>query len=79
MITLVLLKTMKFVYNRYDRVWNMHLYQLSLVDVGEMGCQKIKISGDGTNISRVSNYIVMLFALLSDEKEVISSKGKFSI
>ena len=41
-----------------------------------MSFQKVKISGDGANISRVSNYIVMSFALLSDEKEVMSTKGK---
>jgi hypothetical protein len=43
---------------------------------GKITCQKVKISGDGAKISRVSNYIVLSFALLSDEKEVMSTKGK---
>jgi hypothetical protein len=45
------------------------------VDAGQNGTQKIKISGDGASISRISNYIVMSFSLLSDKEDVMSPKG----
>jgi hypothetical protein len=32
---------------------------------GQKGGQKVKISGDGAKISRISNYNVMSFALVS--------------
>ena len=34
----------------------------------QRNCYKVKISGDGAKISRISNFIVMSFALLSDEQ-----------
>ena len=42
---------------------------------GEHETHKVKISGDGEKISRISSYIVMSFSLLADKKEVMSVKG----
>ena len=40
---------------------------------------KVKISGDSAKISNVSNYIVISFPLLNNEKEVMSCKGKLLV
>ncbi len=45
------------------------------MDAGQYGTQNIKISGDGASISRISNYIVMSFSILSDKEDVMSPKG----
>lgn len=37
----------------------------------------MKISGDGAKMSRIANFIVLSFALLSDGEKVMSSKGKY--
>lgn len=47
-----------------------------LVQNGLSGRKKVKTLGDGANISRISNYIVLSFALLSDEQDVMSTKDK---
>lgn len=36
---------------------------------------RVKISGDGAKMSRISSYVVMSFSLLADKKEVMSVKG----
>lgn len=36
---------------------------------------RVKISGDGAKMSRISSYAVMSFSLLADKKEVMSVKG----
>ena len=39
--------------------------------------QKIKISGDGAKMSRLTNFIVLSFSLLSDGEKVMSAKGEY--
>ena len=46
------------------------------MESGQNGPQKVKISGDGASISRISNYIIMSFSLLSDKEDVMSPKGE---
>lgn len=43
----------------------------------DKGCAKykIKISGDGAKMTRLTNFPIMSFAILNDEKSVMSSKG----
>lgn len=38
--------------------------------------EKIKISGDGAKISRITNFIVLSFSLISDEEQSMSAYGK---
>ena len=35
----------------------------------------VKISGDGGKMSRITNFVVISFSVLNDEKDVMSSKG----
>ena len=46
------------------------------IEQGEKGLQRVNIAGDGAKISRISNYIVLSVALLSDDRSVMSRKGK---
>ncbi|XP_067034418.1 uncharacterized protein [Acropora muricata] len=46
---------------------------------GDLGRQQIKISGDGAKMSRIANFIVISFAMLSDGEKVMSCKGKWCI
>lgn len=43
----------------------------------DKGCAKykIKISGDGAKMTRLTNFPIMSFAILNDEKSVMSSNG----
>lgn len=36
----------------------------------------MKVSGDGAKMSRIGNFIVLSFALLSDGQKVMCFKGK---
>ena len=49
------------------------------IESGDLGKQKVRISGDGTKISRISNFIVLSFAILSDGEKVMSWKGTTQI
>lgn len=37
--------------------------------------QKVKICGDGAKMSRLTNFVVLSFSLLSDGEKVMSAKG----
>ena len=37
--------------------------------------QKIKISGDGTRMSRTTSFVVLSFSILSEGEKVMSVKG----
>ena len=43
--------------------------------VGEVPI-KVKISGDGAKMTRLTNFIVISFSIINFEKAVMSSKGK---
>ena len=45
------------------------------MESGDFGKQKVRISGDGTKMSRISKFIVLSFAILSDREKVMSWKG----
>ena len=36
---------------------------------------KIKISGDGAKMSRLTSFVVISFSVLNNEEDVMSSKG----
>jgi hypothetical protein len=38
--------------------------------------QKVKISGNGAKMSRVTDFVVLSFSLLSEGEKVMSAKGK---
>ena len=38
---------------------------------------RIKISGDGAKMSRITNFVVLSFSLLSEGEKVMSTKGKY--
>ncbi len=37
--------------------------------------QKVKITSDGAKMSRLTNFVVLSFSLLSDGEKVMSAKG----
>lgn len=44
----------------------------------QMSCtQSVKISGDGAKMSRITNFVVLSFALLSEGEKVMSTKGEY--
>ena len=55
------------------------MYHVQVKDGKTGDHQKVKISGNGAKKSRVSNYIVISFSLLNNEKEVMSCKGKLLV
>ena len=40
---------------------------------------KVKISGDGAKMTRLTNFIIISFSILNAEDTVMSSKGIYSI
>ena len=38
---------------------------------------KIKLSGDGTKVSRITGFIVLSFSILNYGKSALSSSGKY--
>ena len=38
--------------------------------------EKVKISGDGAKMSRIANFIVLSFSIISDEEQIMSAYGK---
>jgi hypothetical protein len=38
---------------------------------------KVKISGDGAKMTRLSNFMLLSFSFLQTEENVLSSKGKY--
>ncbi|KAK2565676.1 hypothetical protein P5673_010845 [Acropora cervicornis] len=46
---------------------------------GDLGRQQIKLSGDGAKMSRIANFMVISFPMLSDGEKVMSCKGKWCI
>ena len=43
----------------------------------QMSCtQGVKISGDGAKMSRLTNFVVLSFCLLSEGEKVMSAKGE---
>lgn len=38
--------------------------------------EKVKISGDGAKMSRIANFIVLSFSIISDEEKIMSPYGK---
>jgi hypothetical protein len=38
--------------------------------------EKVKISGDGAKMSRIANFIVLSFSIISDEEKIMSAYGK---
>ena len=45
-------------------------------DTAETPVFKIKLSGDGAKLTRLTGFVVISFSLLNDEDAVMSSKGK---
>jgi hypothetical protein len=47
-------------------------------EIGDkMSCtQRVKISGDGAKMSRLTNFVILSFSLLSEEEKVMSAKGE---
>lgn len=45
-------------------------------DTAETPAFKIKLSGDGAKMTRLTGFVVISFSLLNDEDAVMSSKGK---
>jgi hypothetical protein len=41
--------------------------------------QRVKISGDGAKMSRLTNFVILSFSLLSDGEKVMSTKGKIKV
>lgn len=41
--------------------------------------QRVKISGDGAKMSRITNFVVLSFSLLSEGEKVMSTKGKSTL
>lgn len=41
-----------------------------------LSTQKVKISGDGAKMSRLTNFVVLSFSLLSEGEKVMSTKGE---
>ena len=39
---------------------------------------KVKLSGDGAKMSRLTGFVIISFAILNDEDAVMSSKGLIS-
>ena len=37
--------------------------------------QRVKVSGDGAKMSRVTNFVALSLSLLSEEEKVMSAKG----
>ncbi|KAL9977700.1 hypothetical protein ACROYT_G015133 [Oculina patagonica] len=46
---------------------------------GNLEKQRVKVSGDGVKMSRIANFIVISFALLSDGEKVMSCKGNHTV
>ena len=44
--------------------------------LGPINEEKVEISGDGAKMSRIANFIVLSFSLLSDGESVMSASGK---
>jgi hypothetical protein len=42
-----------------------------------LSTQRVKISGDGAKMSRITNFVVLSFSLLSEGEKVMSTKGKY--
>ena len=38
---------------------------------------KVKISGDGAQMTRITNFVVLSFSLLNNDADVMSSKGLY--
>lgn len=45
------------------------------MDKGPITKERIKISGDGAKMSRIANFIVMSFSIISDEEHIMSAYG----
>ena len=45
----------------------------------QMSCtQRVKISGDGDKMSRLTNFVVLSFCLLSEGEKVMSAKSEYT-
>ena len=45
-------------------------------EVDQPPTYKVKLSGDGAKMTRLTGFVIISFSLLNDEDAVMSSKGK---
>ena len=55
---------------------NSMFLQLKTGTIQEGEKVKVKLSGDGARMSRVSNFILLSFSVLQSTDDLLSSKGK---
>ena len=52
--------------------------QLNTTTIQEGEKVKVKLSGDGARMSRVSNFILLSFSILQSTDDLLSSKGNIT-